>query len=159
APGELQLRGPQLFGGYWDNAAATADAMTADGWLRTGDVLSWQPEAGWRVRGRTKEMYISGGENVFPGEVEAALLETGEVAACCVVGVPDPRWGEVGAACVVPVDGRSLDVEHLRRRLRALLAAYKVPRDVVCVDALPRLGSGKVDRAAVARRVADAAPR
>ena len=159
APGELQLRGPQLFGGYWNNAAATADAMTADGWLRTGDVLSWQPEAGWRVRGRTKEMYISGGENVFPGEVEAALLETGEVAACCVVGVPDPRWGEVGAACVVPVDGRSLDVEHLRRRLRALLAAYKVPRDVVCVDALPRLGSGKVDRAAVARRVADAAPR
>lgn len=152
-PGELQLRGPQLFGGYWANPHATAEAMTDDGWFRTGDVLSVEPQVGWRVRGRRKEMYISGGENVFPGEVEAALLESGLVAASCVVGVPDARWGEVGEACVVLAPGVTVDDAALRERLRDLLAAYKVPHRVHVVDALPRLGSGKVDRAAVALRL------
>lgn len=150
APGELQLRGPQLFGGYWRNAEATAEVMTPDGWLRTGDILSAEPRVGFRVRGRRKEMFISGGENVFPGEVEAALLATGLVTDACVLGVPDARWGEVGVACVVPAPAVPFDATALQRALRGWLAAYKVPQQLRAVAALPRLGSGKVHRAAVA---------
>ena len=156
-PGELQLRGPQLFGGYWQNAAATAAVMTADGWLRTGDMLSADPRVGYRVRGRRKEMFISGGENVFPGEVEAALLATGLVREACVVGVPHARWGEVGAACVVPAPGVSFDAPTVQRALRDWLAGYKVPQRLRSVAALPRLGSGKVDRAAVTALLQDGA--
>jgi fatty-acyl-CoA synthase len=156
-PGELQLRGPQLFGGYWQNAAATAEVMTADGWLCTGDMLSAEPHVGFRVRGRRKEMFISGGENVFPGEVEAALLATGLVREACVMGVPDARWGEVGAACVVPAPDVPFDAPALQRALREWLAGYKVPQRMRSVAELPRLGSGKVNRAAVAALLQDGA--
>ncbi|MFL5575511.1 MAG: class I adenylate-forming enzyme family protein [Gemmatimonadaceae bacterium] len=154
-PGELLLRGPQLFAGYWNAPARTAEAVDAEGWLHTGDLASRDADGAYRICGRRKEMFISGGENVFPGEVEAALAECDGVAEVIVVGVPDAKWGEVGRAFVVPrAAGRAagseelagLVVAHARRRL----AGYKVPKSVIVLDELPRLGSGKPDRRALA---------
>jgi fatty-acyl-CoA synthase len=160
APGELLLRGPQLFAGYFGRPAQTADALTADGFLRTGDLAVRDARGRYRICGRRKEMYISGGENVFPGEVEAALADCPGVAEVAVVGVPDARWGEVGCAFVVArgAAGRAassmLDAAAVTAHARRLLAGYKVPKRVVVLDVpLPRLGSGKVDRQALAARV------
>jgi fatty-acyl-CoA synthase len=150
--GELQLRGPQVFSGYFRAPRQSAEAFTDDGWLRTGDLASRDGDGVYSVRGRRKEMFISGGENVFPGEVEAALLDCPGVAEACVVGVADPRWGEVGCAVVVRRDG-ALAADTLLVHARAKLAGYKVPKRVRFVHAIPRLGSGKVDRAALARLI------
>ncbi len=161
APGELLLRGPQLFAGYLGRPEQTADALTADGYLRTGDLAARDARGRFRICGRRKEMYISGGENVFPGEVELALAGCPGVAEVAVVGVPDARWGEVGCAFVVargaapdggPAAG-ALDAAAVTAHARRSLAGYKVPKRVVVLDApLPRLGSGKVDRQALAAR-------
>ena len=151
-PGELLLRGPQMFAGYLDNPEKTAEAMTPDGWLRRGDLARRDADGAYTICGRRKEMFISGGENVFPGEVEAALAECDAVAEAVVVGVPDAKWGEVGCAFVVPRAGAARDegaAQALVAAVRARLAGYKVPRRVVWVDELPRLGSGKVDRRAL----------
>ena len=153
-PGELQLRGPQLFAGYLDNPEKTAEAMTPDGWLRTGDLARRDADGAYTICGRRKEMFISGGENVFPGEVEAALAECDAVAEAVVVGVPDAKWGEVGCAFVVPRAGAARDDAALIAAARSRLAGYKVPRKVVWLDELPRLGSGKVDRRALAELLA-----
>ena len=101
AEDELQVRGPNVFPGYWRNPDATAAAFTSDGWLRTGDVAECDDEGFYRIKGRLKDMYISGGENVYPAEVEAVLHAHPQVADAAVVGVPDERWGEVGVAFVV----------------------------------------------------------
>jgi fatty-acyl-CoA synthase len=146
--GELCLRGPQLFSGYFDDPVRTAEALTADGWLRTGDLARRDHGGLFRICGRRKEMFISGGENVFPGEVEAALAACPGVAEVAVIGVPDPRWGEVGHAFVV-AGGAALRIEELLRFARGCLAGYKVPRHVTLLESLPRLGSGKVDRRAL----------
>lgn len=153
--GELELRGPQLFTGYFNAPERTAEVMTADGWLRTGDLASADADGVYRIRGRRKEMFISGGENVFPGEVEAALLDCPGVAEATVVGVPDPKWGEVGCAVIVP-RSTALHADALLLQARERLAGYKVPRTVLFVDAIPKLGSGKVDRRAVNELVAAA---
>ncbi|MCA0377532.1 MAG: acyl--CoA ligase [Gemmatimonadetes bacterium] len=153
--GELELRGPQMFGGYFNAPERTAEVMTADGFLRTGDLASCGADGVFRIRGRRKEMFISGGENVFPGEVEAALLDCAGVRDVAVLGVPDAVWGETGCALVVR-EHAHLDHEALVRDARARLAGYKVPKRVVFVDAIPRLGSGKIDRA-TARALVEAA--
>jgi fatty-acyl-CoA synthase len=146
--GELQLRAPQLFDGYFRDPARTADAMTDDGWLRTGDLVSVDDDGAYRVRGRTKDMFISGGENVFPGEVEAALGACDGVREVVVVAVPDATWGEVGHAVIVPAHP-SVQATDVLHAVRAHIAAYKVPKRVRFVPAFPLLGSGKVDREAV----------
>ena len=145
-PGELQLRGPQMFAGYLDNPEKTAEAMTPDGWLRTGDLARRDADGAYTICGRRKEMFISGGENVFPGEVEAALADCELVAEAVVVGIPDAKWGEVGCAFVVARNGCAPDDASLIAAARARLAAYKIPRKVIWLDELPRLGSGKADR-------------
>lgn len=150
-PGELLLRGPQMFTGYLNDPVRTAEALTEDGWLRTGDLAQRDASGLYRICGRKKEMYISGAENVYPAEVEAALADCAGVAEVAVIGVPDPKWGEVGRAFVVPRGGQPVTVEAVLAHARSRLAGYKVPRSVVLVDALPRVGSGKVDRAALAR--------
>jgi fatty-acyl-CoA synthase len=150
APGELQLRGPQLFGGYLRDAERTAAAFTADGWLQTGDLALRDADGAYTICGRRKEMFISGGENVFPGEVEAALADCPGVAEAVVVGVPDPRWGEVGRAFVVAAPGGAATEAVVFAHARTRLAGYKVPRSVVFVPEIPRLGSGKADRRALA---------
>ncbi len=153
--GELQLRGPQLFDGYFNAPALTAEVMTADGWLRTGDLALRRDDGVWAIRGRRKEMYISGGENVFPGEVEAALLGCTGVAEAAVIGVADERWGEVGCALVVRAIGHDhLDDAAIIAAARERLAGYKVPKRVVFADHVPKLGSGKIDRSAVRALIA-----
>ena len=149
-PGELLLRGPQVFAGYLRNPEQTAATFTADGWLRTGDLAVRDEDGAYRICGRRKEMYISGGENVFPAEVEAALCDCPGVAEAVVVGVPDEKWGEVGRAFVVPRGDAPLTEAEVAAHARTRLAGYKVPRSVIIVPEIPRLGSGKPDRRALA---------
>jgi fatty-acyl-CoA synthase len=150
-PGELLLRGPQVFAGYFRDDKATAAAIDAEGWLHTGDVLRATPE-GWFVAGRKKEMYISGGENVYPAEVEAALMAHAAVAEAAVVSVPDPKWGEAGVAYVLA--RAATTPEELRAFLRGRIAAYKVPRTIVVEAELPRTASNKIDKRELAQRAA-----
>lgn len=135
--GELQLRGPAVFGGYLG-----LDSPLVDGWFPTGDILSCDADGFYTVRGRLKEMFISGGENVYPAEVEAAVLGCPGVEQCAVVGVPDARWGEVGLAFV---EGTG-DADALLQAVRGRLARYKVPKKLVFLPELPRTASGKIDK-------------
>ncbi|WP_084210624.1 class I adenylate-forming enzyme family protein [Pseudonocardia acaciae] len=145
--GEVLLRGPQVFGGYWNNPAATAEAFDEDGWFRTGDQGEREPDTGYlRLTGRLKELIITGGMNVAPREVELALEDHPSVAEVAVAGVASARWGEEVTAWVVPAPGtapteREL-IEHAERRL----ARYKLPKRVYLVGALPRTGMGKLRR-------------
>jgi fatty-acyl-CoA synthase len=139
--GELLVRGPNVFPGYWRNPEATAAAFR-DGWLLTGDVAEVDEDGCYRIKGRLKDMYISGGENVYPAEVEAVLHEHSAVADAAVVGVADERWGEVGVAFVVLAD--SVAGDELLAHCRDRLAHYKVPKRVRFVDALPLSAMNKV---------------
>jgi acyl-CoA synthetase (AMP-forming)/AMP-acid ligase II len=151
ADGEIQLRGPQVFGGYWQDPAATEAAFTADGWFRTGDIGRVDPATRHLViRGRIKEMIISGGMNVYPREVELVLEEHPAVAEAAVAGLPHERWGEQVTAWVVPRPGHIFDERELIAHTRAALSAYKCPKRVFALDALPRNALGKVVRAALA---------
>jgi fatty-acyl-CoA synthase len=139
---ELQVRGPNVFPGYWRNEQATAEAFTDDGWLRTGDVAECDDQGFYRIKGRLKDMYISGGENVYPAEIEAVLHEHPHVADAAVVGVADERWGEIGVAFVV---GDTTE-EELLEWCRARLARFKVPKSFRLVGEIPRNGMGKVQK-------------
>jgi fatty-acyl-CoA synthase len=139
--GELQVRGPNVFAGYWRNPGATAEVFDGE-WLRTGDVAERDEEGFYRIKDRLKDMYISGGENVYPAEVESVLHEHPAVADVAVVGVPDERWGEVGVAFVVPA--ADISEEQLVEFVRERLARFKAPKVVRFVDVLPRSGLGKV---------------
>jgi fatty-acyl-CoA synthase len=154
--GELVVRGPSVFPGYWRDPEATA-ATFADGWLLTGDLAERDATGRYALRGRRKELYISGGENVAPAEVERVLAAHPAVAEAAVVGVPDARWGETGAAFVVAVPGATVDPVALRAFAAGRLAAFKVPRTVAVVDALPRTALGKVQRTALRERAGGAA--
>jgi len=140
---ELQVRGPNVFPGYWRNEEATAAAFTDDGWLRTGDVAERDDEGFYRIKGRLKEMFISGGENVYPAEVEAVLHEHPGVTDAAVLGVADERWGEVGMAFVV-ADG--IGEDELVEWCRARLARFKVPKSFRFIGEIPRNGMGKVQK-------------
>ena len=145
--GEIQLRGPQVFTGYWRNDAATADAFTPDGWFRTGDIGVVDPATGHlAIRGRTKEMIITGGLNVYPREVELALEQHPAVAEAAVAGRPHERWGEQVTAWVVLRDGHSFDEAALIAHARTLLAGYKCPKQVFRTGSLPRNHLGKIVR-------------
>jgi fatty-acyl-CoA synthase len=143
--GELVVRGPNVFAGYWRNPEASAAALT-DGWLRTGDVAERDDEGYYRIRARLKDMYISGGENVYPAEVESVLHEHRAVADAAVVAVADERWGEAGVAVVVLGADATVEEDELLEHCRARLARFKVPRDVRFVEELPRSGMGKVQK-------------
>jgi malonyl-CoA/methylmalonyl-CoA synthetase len=148
--GEIQLRGPQVFAGYWHDGAATAEAFTADGWFRTGDLGVIDPACGHLIiRGRTKELIISGGLNVYPREVEIALEQHPSVAEAAVAGLPHPRWGEQVTAWIVPRPGTTVSEAELVSHARTLLAAYKCPKQVFAVTSLPRNQMGKLNRAAL----------
>jgi fatty-acyl-CoA synthase len=142
--GELLVKGPNVFAGYWRNEEATREAFTDDGWLRTGDIAECDDEGFYRIKGRLKDMYISGGENVYPAEVESVLCEHGAVADAAVVGVPDESWGEAGVAFVVLADGSHTTEAELLDHCLVRLAKYKVPRAVRFVDGLPRSAMNKV---------------
>jgi malonyl-CoA/methylmalonyl-CoA synthetase len=144
-PGEVLVRGPNVFRGYWRRP--DAGGFTPDGWFRTGDIGE-RDDAGYlRLVGRAKELIISGGYNVYPREVEDALASHPGVAEVAVAGTPDPEWGEVVTAYVVPAPGAPApSVDDLRSHVAEELASYKQPRRVVTVAALPRNALGKVQR-------------
>ncbi|MCA1437767.1 long-chain fatty acid--CoA ligase [Bradyrhizobium sp. BRP20] len=142
-PGEIAVRGPNVFFEYWGNDAATREALQ-DGWYRTGDIGLCDADGYFWVRDRKKNMIISGGENVYPAEVERVLLEHPDVSECAVIGRPDPRWDEVPVAYVIARSGCRLEADELRAHLQAQLARYKIPREIVFVNDLPRTALGKV---------------
>lgn len=142
--GEVIIRGPNVTPGYWRNDAATAAAFTAGGWFHSGDIAYMDDDGFVFVVDRMKDMYISGGENVYPAEVESVLFQHPDVLEAAVVGAPDDRWGEVGHAHVVRREGSDLDRDALLAFATERLARYKVPKLVSFVPALPRTGSGKV---------------
>jgi fatty-acyl-CoA synthase len=142
-PGEIAVRGPNVFFEYWGNAAATREALR-EGWYRTGDIGRRDAEGYFFVHDRKNNMIISGGENIYPAEVERVLLEHPDVADCGVIGRPDSRWDEVPVAYVIPRAGCRADAEALKAHLLTQLARFKVPREFVFVDDLPRTALGKV---------------
>jgi fatty-acyl-CoA synthase len=150
ATGELLMRGPVVTPGYWRDPDATDAAIDADGWFHTGDLVEVDGEGYFFVVGRKKEMFISGGENVYPAEIEAVLHEHDAVTEAAVIGVPDERWGETGAAFLA-LGGESGDVttDAIQAFCRERLARYKVPTHVRFLDELPKGSSGKIDRQAL----------
>jgi fatty-acyl-CoA synthase len=144
--GELLFRGPNITPGYFNNPEATAAAFTRDGWLKSGDVARRDSDGYYYIVDRIKDMYISGGENVYPAEVEAVLTDHPAVLEAAVIGVADERWGEVGHAVIRLRPGQSCDAEAIRTFARSRLAAYKVPKHVTFVDDYPRTAAGKVQK-------------
>lgn len=149
--GELILRGPSVCSGYWNDPQATAEAMR-DGWFYTGDLARVDEEGCFYIVGRKKDMFISGGENVYPAEVENILNSHPQVVEAAVIGVPDEKWGEVGMAFVVPRPGEKLNCDELVEFCRGKLAKYKVPRYFEIVDELPKNQAGKVVKSALRER-------
>jgi fatty-acyl-CoA synthase len=150
--GEIWLRGPNLLREYWGNPEATAESFTGE-WLHTGDIGHQDAEGYYYVDDRKKDVVISGGENVYPAELEAVLADCPEIAEAAVLGRPDPHWGEVPVACVVLRPGASLTRAQVLARFPGRLARYKHPRDVVFLDALPRTAMGKVQKFELRRRL------
>ena len=143
--GELWVKGPSVTPGYWKNDAANETAFS-DAWLRTGDAALTDDEGYFYIVDRWKDMYISGGENVYPAEVEEVLFKLDGVAEVAIIGVPDERWGEVGRAIISIAPGFSLTEAEVMRFCDGKLARYKQPRSVVFVEALPRNATGKVHK-------------
>ena len=142
-PGEIAVRGPNVFSEYWGNEEATREALH-DGWYRTGDVGRRDADGYFWVHDRKKNLIISGGENVYPAEIERVLLEHPDVVECGVIGRSDPKWDEVPVAYVIKRAGCSVEAEDLKAHVLTRLARFKVPRDIVFVDDLPRTALGKV---------------
>jgi long-chain acyl-CoA synthetase len=156
--GELLIRGPQVFSGYWHRPEETASVLNADGWLRTGDIVRVSVDGFITIVDRIKELIVTGGFNVAPSEVEDVLAVHPDVADAAVVGLPSQAGGEDVVAAVVLKAGVELDAAALREHCRAHLSAYKVPRRIVVVDDLPRSLIGKVLRREVRKRFLAAAP-
>ncbi len=159
-PGEILVRGYTVMPGYWGNEEATAEAIDADGWLHTGDIGVLSPAGNVTITDRVKDMFVVGGFNAYPAEIEAILRGYDAVAQVAVVGVPDERMGEVGCAYVVPTPtAAAQDPLRIGRAIlrwsRGAMANYKVPRSVVLVDALPVNASGKVLKRELRERHAD----
>lgn len=144
--GEIEVRGPHVFAGYWNRPDATAEAFAEDGWFKTGD-LGWCSEDGYyTITGRARELIISGGYNIYPREVEDVLETHPSIAEVAVIGLPDSDMGEQVVAVVVPKKGQVPQTAELITYCRERLASYKKPRRVVFVDALPRNALGKVQK-------------
>ncbi|WP_129669021.1 acyl-CoA synthetase [Phytoactinopolyspora endophytica] len=142
--GEILVQGPNVMAGYWQLPEATSAAVTEDGWLRTGDAATVDDHGYMYVVDRVKDMFISGGENVYPAEVEQVIYQHPAAAECAVIGVADERWGEVGRAVIVVRDGYTTTEAEILDFLAGKLGKYKVPKSVVFVDALPRNAAGKL---------------
>jgi fatty-acyl-CoA synthase len=142
-PGEIVVRGPNVFTEYWHNEMATREALH-DGWYRTGDIGRRDADGYFWVHDRKKNLIISGGENIYPAEVERVLLEHPDVVECGVIGRADPKWDEVPVAYVIRRAGCTVEAENLTAHVATQLARFKVPREFVFVDDLPRTALGKV---------------
>ena len=142
--GELVLKGPSYCSGYFNNVEATAQALDEMGFFHTGDLAKFDDEGYFYIVDRKKDMFISGGENVYPVEIEKVLYQHPAVHMCAVVGIPDPKWGEVGVACVVLKPEAAATEDELLDFVTARLARFKIPKQVVLMEALPISGAGKI---------------
>ncbi|WP_136645827.1 AMP-binding protein [Tabrizicola sp. YIM 78059] len=155
APGEagsIEVRGPNVFGGYWRLPEKTAEEFRPGGWFVTGDLGAFDAEGYLSILGRAKDLVITGGLNVYPAEVEAALDDLPGIAASAVIGVPHPDFGEAVVACVIPAAGAKLDEATIRAVLRDRLAAFKIPKRVLVLSEFPRNAMGKVQKAELRRQ-------
>jgi len=152
-PGEIVCRGFNVMLGYFEDDAATREAIDPDGWLHTGDIGIMDERGYLQITDRKKDMFIVGGFNVYPAEVENTILEHPDVAQVAVVSAPDVRMGEVGVAFVVPRSGEVVDPDELCAWCAPRMANYKVPRRVVVIDTLPVNASGKVLKFELRERV------
>jgi fatty-acyl-CoA synthase len=141
--GELMLQGPVVTKGYWNLPEQTESSFT-DGWFHTGDLAKIDEDGYFYIVERKKDMLITGGENVYPAEVEEVILGHPKVAEVGVIGVPDEKWGESVRAVVVPLPHQTLSAEEIQDSCREKLAKYKIPKSVIFVDELPRNPSGKI---------------
>jgi len=141
--GELCIRGGNVINGYWNRPRATSETIV-NGWLHSGDAAKYDEEGFYYIVDRWKDMYISGGENVYPAEVENVIYDHPAVAEVAVIGVPHPKWQEVGKAIVVVKEGETLTEEQVIDFCRGKLAKFKIPKSVAFVDQLPRTAAGKV---------------
>ncbi|MCW8383043.1 acyl-CoA synthetase [Streptomyces justiciae] len=149
--GEVVIRGPHVMPGYWGLPEETAASFT-DGWFRSGDAARVDEDGYVFIVDRIKDMIISGGENIYPAEIEDLLLTHPDIVECAVIGVPDDKWGEVPRAVVVPREGASLDPDAVLASLAGRLAKYKIPKSVVLAAELPRTASGKLLKSRVRTR-------
>jgi acyl-CoA synthetase (AMP-forming)/AMP-acid ligase II len=144
--GEIEIRSQAVMRGYWNRPDATSAAIDPDGWFRSGDAGYFDAEGYLFIHDRVKDMIVSGGENVYPAEVENAIFSHPDVADAAVIGVPDERWGEAVKAIVVLRDGAAANPASIIAHCRTRIAGYKTPKSVDFIDALPRNPSGKVLR-------------
>ena len=144
-PGELHLKGDNITLGYWGKEAEYKATLTGDGWFKTGDILVCDEDGYYFVTDRKKDMFISGGENVYPVEIEAQLTKYPGIRELAAIGVPDEKWGEVGCLFYVPEDGE-VSLEEVESYLASRLAKYKIPKEIRSIDRLPRNGMGKLMR-------------
>jgi len=151
--GDVQLRGPNVFKGYWRQPEKTSESFTADGWFKTGDLGFREKDGYITLCGRSKDLIISGGLNIYPPEVERVLVEHSAVNACAVIGCPDAEWGEKVTAVVVLHKGETVTGEELIRFCREKLAPYKSPKAIVFRDDLPRNAMGKVQKAVLRNEI------
>ena len=151
--GDVQLRGPNVFKGYWQQPQKTSESFSADGWFKTGDLGFLEADCYLTLCGRSKDLIISGGLNIYPPEVERVLMEHPAVNACAVIGCPDPEWGERVTAVVVLHKMESVSAEELIRFCREKLAPYKSPKSIVFEEDLPRNAMGKVQKAELRKTV------
>jgi fatty-acyl-CoA synthase len=151
AVGEIQIKGPNVIREYWNRPDATAESYDDGGWFKSGDMGYKDADGFVFVSDRLKDMIISGGENIYPAEVEQAISELGSVGSVAVIGVPDKKWGEVPRAVVMLREGASLTEDELKEHLAGKLARYKIPKTVVFVDDMPRTASGKIRKSELRR--------
>ncbi|AJQ94905.1 AMP-binding protein [Gynuella sunshinyii] len=145
--GELWIRGENVMPYYYNNPEATSAAITEDGWFRTGDIVRCDEDGFFWAMDRKKDMYISGGENIYPAEIEAVLIEYPDIREVAVFGIPDEKWGEVGCVVAVPVNPDEFDENKMLEFLSTRLARYKIPKKVIVAEQLPRTSTGKLQKA------------
>ncbi|MET3919537.1 o-succinylbenzoate--CoA ligase [Arthrobacter sp. UYEF20] len=150
--GEIQIKGPNVIPEYWNRPEATAESYAPGGWFKSGDMGYKDEDGFFFVSDRLKDMIISGGENIYPAEIEQAIAELEAVGSVAVIGVPDEKWGEVPRAVVLLREGAQLTEDQLRTHLDGRLARYKIPKSVVFVDEMPRTASGKIRKAELRAR-------
>ena len=156
--GELCLRGPHVCRGYWNNPTATAQVLDPEGWFHTGDLARRDEDGFYYIAGRSKDMIISGGVNIYPAEIEKELLDHPAVAEASVIGMADEKWGELPVAVVALKLGVTATAEELIEFLRPRIAKIKLPRQMTFIDALPRNAYGKVLKLELRKRLRDIAP-
>jgi len=153
--GEVRVRGHIVMLGYYQNPQATSEAITPDGWFLSGDLGVFDDDGYLKITGRLKEMFIVGGSNAYPAEIERLLQGLAQIKQAVVVGVPDRRLGEVGFAFIQLHEGESLEVEAMRSQCRTMMADYKVPRHVRFVADFPRTTTGKIQRFVLQKQARD----